>query len=196
MTVLLTRPIRYTKMTAVHGEQVAYASDKHDTLLLTSNKTGREWVIDISGGQFGICEPFWKFNDYQDRFAATIVSKRSLGWNKLFTLETVKTKGLQAMILGLYWDASVVLIEEAKRWETEHVRLAQLPTLSEEQFAETKGSLLQAVNLRVKGFVRAVDATQRVLSGLEYDSMYPGQSSIEVAKIKEKFWKKVTPSAL
>lgn len=167
------------------------SNPKLDLILLSSNKTGRQRVFDICGSQFGLYEPFWKFEDYSDRYVDSIHFIHSMGPTKWVHSELAKLKGHMTVCLALEFEASISMHEEAKQWEIQHVPLTQLPTLPEDQSVETKASLLQALDLSVQNFFHANDYYGRLESGLAYQVEHPEQFQSEKKLFRMKYVQKV-----
>lgn len=111
-------------------------------------KSKSQWAIDVTGGQFGIFEPFWKWDDYVTRFVETArpMLIYPLGTNKAVLKELSKLEGTHSMKFGVIQDFVKVMKESSSAFEkSQNTELAALLQVSEDDFVQKKKMLLQEI---------------------------------------------------
>ncbi|UPX17777.1 uncharacterized protein EKO05_0008115 [Ascochyta rabiei] len=130
---------------------------QHTVLRLTSRRSGKQWVMDFAGGQYGIVKPFHTWVQYKALFVQKLVSIYDMGTNKRIFAELAKIAGLPTLTYGLVGRAAAKLDQAIGTWETEHKPLLTLRGLQDVEFDRQKSSLLGAVDKAVHTFITTTD---------------------------------------
>ena len=69
---LKTPPLKTTYVMPNRQRSFNFPGSLHEWCRITSTKTGQQWVLDISGGQYGIYRPLWKWKDYRRTFVVSL----------------------------------------------------------------------------------------------------------------------------
>src|SRR4051794_32364760 len=70
-----------------------WPSYQHTVLRLTSQRSGKQWVMDFAGGQYGVVKPFHTWVQYEADFVQELVSVYDTGANKRIFAELAKVPG-------------------------------------------------------------------------------------------------------
>lgn len=154
----------------------------HEILCVKSTKTKKQWVIDITGEQYGICNALWAWDDYEKAHKAKIVARHSFGWNR--GLVSAGEKAPEH--LGLWLKIGCMVIEHVhaaiKTWTDRHdLSEAKIITLDEEGYKECRGSLLETVDDAIRSFVAANRFHAEYQAAKSYEQMYPGRGDRSVS---------------
>lgn len=144
---------------------------------MTSKKSGRQWVIDVCGAQYGIFQPFWAWNDYKARFVKQVKAQRRPGWNKGLLSKLAKIEGNPSLLYGLIGEIASELDKAVDRWEAHRMRLAKLPSLEHDRFDKERANLLNLLDAEVQKFIKSNDFLPRINAAKAYEAHYPGRST-------------------
>jgi hypothetical protein len=155
----------------------------HSLLQVTSTKTKTQWIVDIGGGQYGICTPFWPAADYVDRYISTDQPLKIYphGTHKDILKILGKIEGNPSMIYGLTGDVARTIDEAATAFEkSNNFQLKTLVLLADqEELERQKLVLLGTIDIAVRGYIvknkKAIAAKWR--ASQRYEKKHPGVSS-------------------
>jgi hypothetical protein len=142
-------PLKTTIVYPHNGLRVPnWPNFSHNLLRIKHIKSKSQWAIDVTGGQFGIFEPFWKWEDYVTRFVETArpMLIYPLGTNKEVLEELGKLEGTPSMKFGVIQDFAKVMNESSSSFEkSQNTELAALLQISEDDYVQQKKILLQGI---------------------------------------------------
>ncbi|XPT02368.1 hypothetical protein M3J09_011487 [Ascochyta lentis] len=130
---------------------------QHTLLRLTSCRSGKQWIMDFAGGQYGIAQPFHTWEQYEIAFVDKLVSVYDIGTAKRVFSELAKIAGRYILVYGLVGRAAAKLEEAIDTWETENKPLLTFRGLQDAEFEQQKSSLLGALDNAVRTFIRTTD---------------------------------------
>ncbi|KAF1846045.1 uncharacterized protein K460DRAFT_386407 [Cucurbitaria berberidis CBS 394.84] len=159
VAVKLKKPPR--KNTAVHPggfRQPNWPDYSHFLLRLTSKKSGKMWYIDITGGQYGLCQSFWRVKEFDQRYVDTIQGVSLFGKNKAYIKACSKANATMHLIYGSSLDAAAVLDQAMHRWIKENgITCYGIISANEMEHSIHKEKLLSTLDTALKEFVAKAD---------------------------------------
>lgn len=150
----------------------------HSLHRLTSIKTGKQWAMDIGGGQFGICQVLWQWEEYEAKFVENVTARYPSSTMKQFIGKLSKIRGTPSLTYGLTSHAAAVLNESIRQWEQQHMTLAKLAALEPSSYDFMKQDLLKFMKEAVHSFITNADFTKQVRKERVYEAVHPGTSQI------------------
>jgi hypothetical protein len=201
------------KTTAVHytrGEPHSNWPDcKHVMLRVKSRKSDKQWVLDVTGAQYGIVEVLHDWSKYEHDYVDKVVGVYQLGAHRRILTEVAKGAGMATLSYGLIGRAAVVLDKALTMWETQNQSVSSIRALADTAFAEKKASLLDTLDRAVRAFNTTNDFTDLVckakaddsgftqhMTKMRIDSLtaeanlllrYPGGKPTMMDRLREKF---------
>ncbi|CAO2649190.1 Nn.00g101390.m01.CDS01 [Neocucurbitaria sp. VM-36] len=151
----------------------------HHVLRMTSSQTGRQWLVDFSGAQFGIYQAMWKWEDYQESYIQEILARYPSSTLKALIGKVAKIPGNPSFHYQLPSEAAVELDKSIMTWKTQHMDLSKLVTLEGEHFKTKMQDLLKTMEHAVHSFVGNNNFSARVRIQKAYEAAHPGVSSRE-----------------
>lgn len=129
----------------------------HDVLRLTSTKTGKAWVLDITGVQYGMYRTLWSAEEFLQTHVEVIKSVRPYpGTNKNSIANACQTFGTAGQIFSKTQEAVRRLEKAITAWvKTNDMSLKSLLKLEGEAFDQKKESLLRDMDQAVRTFIRS-----------------------------------------
>jgi hypothetical protein len=159
----------------------------HSLLRVTSTKTKTSWIIDIGGGQYGICTPFWPWTDYVDNFINTSkpLEVYPHGTHRDVLRILGKIDGNPSMSYGLVGDVAEAIDRASDSFaRNNNLQLSALIQLSDQEFQLQTTALLNAINTAVLAYkvnhARKIGAKWR--ASQRYERMNPGVSGVRNAE--------------
>jgi hypothetical protein len=140
-----------------------------------------KWVMDITGGQFGVYNPFWKWDDYVEHFVNPHLPMRvyPFGTNKICLHKIGKLPGWQSLRQGVVGDVAKSMNEAITAFEkSQGLTLDELLLLTTRDHNMRKAALLATI-------VKAIDAYKgseresikaKCLAATIFDIQHPGVS--------------------
>ncbi|USP80573.1 zf-MYND domain containing protein [Curvularia clavata] len=160
----------------------------HDILRVKSTKTRKQWVIDITGEQYGISGALWVWVDYEKAHMAKGVARHPFGWNRALASVGEKAPGNLGLWLKIGCMASDHVNAAIKTWISHHeLSLAKLITLDEEGYKESKDSLLKTVNDAIRSFITANRFDTEFQAAKDYELTNPGKGDRAVSEAFQAF---------
>ncbi|KAJ4364665.1 hypothetical protein N0V83_009262 [Neocucurbitaria cava] len=152
----------------------------HEVLHVKSSKTGRQWLIDISGGQFGICQAFWKWEDYEAKYVERVTAKFNPSTMKILIGKLAKIPGNPTLAYELPGQAAAELDQALAKWTTNHMVLSDLIKLKDKEYEPLKRDLLRRMDEAVSNFIKRNDFTALVKTQKAYEAVNPRTSIVQV----------------
>ncbi|KAL1795471.1 hypothetical protein ACET3X_005695 [Alternaria dauci] len=168
----------------------------HQTIRVTSTKTKKAWIIDISGARYGICQALWTWKEYRSRFMAEVHLIYPLGTNKAAVKMLSEIPGLPTLDFGVMGKVADHLASKVNiDWQSAfNLSLSQLVALDEEKFKKGKLELLGFMNSVVRTFVRNNEFRAEYKATVAYEDKNPGVSGQRVNECTDAFFAKVARS--
>jgi hypothetical protein len=167
------------KTIAIHfgsGEpQSNWPSYQHTMLRVKSRKTGKYWILDIAGGQYGIVEVVHDWSKYRKDFVDKIVGVFEVGAQKRILSQVAKVPGMPTILHELVGQAAAALDKALVAWETQNQPIASIEALSDTAYTAQKASLLDALDKAVRIFISTNDFSDVVRKALADDSAFARQ---------------------
>ena len=126
----------------------------HEVIRITSITTKKQWIIDITGAQYGINRALWTWQEYQYLFKAEVKAIYPFGTNKAALKAASRIAGSPSMSYGainVIADHLATKLDE--RLTRTGKRLSQLVHLSQREFASDMRELLEFMSDTVHTFV-------------------------------------------
>lgn len=114
--------------------------------------------MDITGGHFGIYDPFWMWADYAKRFVNTSkpTDVYSFGTNKFIFHELAKLGGRSFLNYGLVGNVADAMDEAISNFEKSHgLKLVELARAAEPVYTDLKLVLLEVIVVAISNCKRA-----------------------------------------
>ncbi|CAA9963941.1 zf-MYND domain containing protein [Pyrenophora teres f. maculata] len=160
----------------------------HEALRITSSRSKKQWVIDISGAQYGITRVFWTWGAYVDAYNVNVKKIMALGFNKAMIKDLSDISGNPSMSYGVVGVVAEHMNEASKKWAIEHnISLSDLLTMEEEEFRQAKDKLLQNMSDAVRGFLKANKFDKEFQAAKAYEYKYPGLSGRKCLQTTAKY---------
>lgn len=159
------------------GQLSNWPAYTHRVLRICSRRAGRkEWVIDLSGAQYGILSPFHEWAEYRAQYVQREDGLFPFGFTKSLLDRLARLRGNPALTYGLVGRAAQVFNGAADVWETQNIALSQLRTLNGAAFDHQKTSLLSALDGAVRNFISSNSFVAVVRRERQYDAEHPHES--------------------
>jgi hypothetical protein len=150
----------------------------HDVIRITSSKTKKQWVIDISGAQYGICRAFWSWEEYAIEHLATAQQAQAIGTNKALLKALAKVPGNPYLTYGLVGLVADQLDQARHKWRADTgLSLAGLLDLDNKKYKKARSELLQTVDVAVRTHVQTNNYKKEFQAAQSYERKYPGKSA-------------------
>ena len=148
----------------------------HTVLLVRSRRLAREWVIDITGSQFGIAQSAFSKEDYQKLYIDNIDVDEPFGRQNLIVKRTAQTDTQSGVRDLATLHAMESFMEGVKIWERqEGISLSKLLCVSDDEFHAPKTKLLQHTGKSVDMFLQTSNFLPLMLQALELERKEPGR---------------------
>ncbi|KAH7402115.1 hypothetical protein DE146DRAFT_735384 [Phaeosphaeria sp. MPI-PUGE-AT-0046c] len=175
------------KVTAVHPSGVRqdnWPNHSHFVHRVTHTKSKRQWVLDITGGQFGICTPFWDWDTYNLRFigASRPIKAYPCGTNKAILHELGKLDGNPALVYGLTGEVAGEMYKTCLEFEKScALTLPALIELPESKYAAQKKVLLDTITMAICNYKKKYKGEHKAMlqNVRAYEKKFPGLSAVE-----------------
>lgn len=190
------------KTIAVHPDgfrQANWPNYSHALLRFTSIKTKTQWVVDFGGGQYGICQPFWKWPEYLKSFVKLTTKVKASPFGATNALFDVlgRLEGNPGLAYGMVGEVAKVMDSAAA--SAEKAGSFTLSTLvsepDENLFKERKTMLLGALHEAVRGCVQSRCFRGKIRAAKAYEARFPGRSSVACQEVSQRFYLK-SPAVL
>lgn len=128
----------------------------HYLLRITSKKTKSHWALDFAGGQYGICNPLWKWTDYATRFVkgSSLMDVYPSGTNKELFEQLGDVNGEPSMIYGVVENVVKAMNEATDAMVSEgRLDLAGFHSLNEDDYNAQKTLLLNTLDMAARNYI-------------------------------------------
>ena len=161
----------------------------HDVIRITSSKTKKEWIIDISGAQYGICQAFSDWDKYANKYFAEVQKVQPVGTNKARLKELAKIPGNPYLSYGLVGLVADHLNEAVHKWRVDSgLSLAGLIDLDDEKYAQASSELQQIMDVAVRTHVRTQEYKAEFKAAQSYERRFPGRSTAICTSVTRSFY--------
>lgn len=187
---------RKTIVVCVNGyEQSNFPAYNHEILRVSSVKSGKKWAIDLAGGQYGLCQPCWKWEEYEKSYVERVVKVHKLGANQKYINACSQVEGIPSLTYGPAQGVASHLNAAFDKWiESLPAELPKILILDDEKFKYHQDCLLKGMNVVVRNFVDNSNYTSKVQIAAKYEVDNPGVSSQKVRDIGRAFMQAGSPS--
>ncbi|EUC48932.1 hypothetical protein COCMIDRAFT_2197 [Bipolaris oryzae ATCC 44560] len=169
----------FSEVNTGHGT-ANWPNNLHEILRIKSKKTNTQWVIDITGAQYGIRKALWDWRDYERIYMVDVWKECPFGDNKSFIDRLSKVPGVDGLGHKISILAAGNLNQAIKKWEANHKSLAKMLILDEEAYQVDKASLLESMDAAVRSFVTANNFNAQFREAKTHDRKYPDKSRHEI----------------
>lgn len=146
----------------------------HKLLRVRSIRTKKQWVIDVTGEQYGIPGALWDWDEYEKAHTASTKSVHPFGLYKSMAERGNTAPSLFGLWRKIGCMATEHLDAAIKTWTDHHkLSVADIITLAEERYKESKASLLKAMNDAVHSFVAANQFDAEFQAAKAYERKHP-----------------------
>jgi hypothetical protein len=184
-----TIPRKITVHSPFGGGDDNWPQYHHDVIRVTSIKTKKRWVIDISGAQYGIYQAFWSWEEYKNKYATSTQKAQTLGTNKARLKILAKSPGNPYLCYGLVGLVADHLDEAVNNWRMDHgVSLTGLLNLDDKEYEEASSELLRTLDDSVRTYVKTHDYKAELQAAQSYERRYPGKSAETCCKVSNSFF--------
>ncbi|KAI4654970.1 uncharacterized protein J4E78_007149 [Alternaria triticimaculans] len=160
----------------------------HEVIRVTSSKTRKEWVIDICGAQYGICQAFWSWDEYAKRYGAEVRKVHPVGTSKARIEEVANIAGQPSLSYGLVGKVAEHFNEVVHRWRVDGgMSLAGLLDLDNEKYKQASWELLRIMDVAVGTHMETHGYEAEFLAAQYYERRYPGKSASIACAANEAF---------
>jgi hypothetical protein len=152
-------------------------------LVIQSLQTDKEWIIDITGAQYGISSPLHRWDEYEARHVEHVIQTFAHGYNEMLIGEMAKIKGNPMMQCSPLIKASKAMEQAVSAWETQHGQVSSLVVLPEADFVVQKQSLLATMDGAARSFIAAADFSDDIRAAEKYELDHPMASLKEAQEV-------------
>ncbi|KAI4948363.1 hypothetical protein J4E91_005785 [Alternaria rosae] len=168
----------------------------HDVVHITANKTKMQWIMDLSGVQYGIHRAFWRWKEYEHEHLAKTKDVQATGTNKARLKILAKIPGNPSLNYGLVGLVADHLDEMVRKWNTDNgLSLAVLLDLSKETYKQAISKLLQATDVAVRVYINTHDFKAEFKAAQSYERRHPGASGKMACKVSDLFFPQPAPAS-
>ncbi|EUC38463.1 hypothetical protein COCCADRAFT_32403 [Bipolaris zeicola 26-R-13] len=169
------------------GTNANWPNYRHAILRIRSEKTKTQWIIDITGAQYGIRRALWKWRDYENMHMAVVARVYELGYFKYLLDKASKIQGMDGLSYRVGMLAAGNLDQAITKWAVGHKKIAEIIDLDEEAYQVDKASLLESMDTAVRSFVAANNFNAQFREAKAYDRKCPGKSANEIIMIAKTY---------
>ena len=169
---------------------------KHEIFRVTSMRTKKVWVIDISGAQFDIHRAMWTWKEYQSRFTQEVDQVFPLGTHKAALKKASELQGNPTLTCGVAGKIAERLASAVNNdWHAaSDFTLSQMVALDEEHFNKAKLDLLKFMDDAVRIFVRTNSFQAEYKAAIAYELNHPALSKRLTEEVLNAFFASVAHS--
>lgn len=177
--------VPYKVVTTMVGEPPEWHEPKprHCVLRIRSLATDQQWVIDLSGAQYGINDAVYTSEQYEAVFVREILDSAPIDYHKSKIARLAALEGGNRLAFGLPLQAAGKLEEAVESWEHRRQRIASLLSVDDAGFERLENDLLECVDAAVRSFVREGSFDGLVDEAYEYMRTHPDQMARETERI-------------
>lgn len=158
----------------------------HAVFRITSIKTRRQWLLDISGPQYGIYKNLWEWSVYQKNFSSEVIRVQSLGTHKLISKRLRNIPGNPSLVYGVVGEVAECLNAAVMEWtEGSGNSLSQMLTLEDQGFEDQKTHLLKLMDAAVAACMSTGRFAAKIRTAKAYERAHPGKSAMECFQVAQ-----------
>ncbi|KAI4687394.1 hypothetical protein J4E81_008244 [Alternaria sp. BMP 2799] len=189
VSLILGRVLRRIMFPIPSGRHVDnWPSHLHDVLRITATKSKKQWIIDLSGAQYGICRTLWTWEEYKAAYAANISKVQAFGVSKARFELGAKLPGLTFLGLAVGAMAADHMNEAVNKWKVKRaLSLPDLIRMRPEEHKQAILDLLGAIDKEVYRFTKNNDFKEEFAAATLYETMNPGKSEELLDEINAAF---------
>ncbi|KAF3010648.1 hypothetical protein E8E13_004616 [Curvularia kusanoi] len=166
-----TVPGKVIAINTVKGTSLAnWPGYSHTIMRVKSRKSGKQWVLDITGAQYGFTKVVHEWSAYEETFVDKVVAVYRFGAHQHIFAEMAGVPGLSTLNYRLMGKAATVLDEAVVSWETQNQPISTLRNLNSIDFVSKKASFLDHIDEAVRRFVSTNDFTAIISKAKADDS--------------------------
>jgi len=170
-----------------------WPSHLHDVLRITATKSKKQWIIDLSGAQYGIPQTLWTWEEYKALHAANISQVQAFGASKARFKLGAKLPGRTFLSHAVGAMAADHMNEAVNKWKVERaVSLPDLTRMRPEEYKQAAVDLLGAIDKEVYRFTKNNDFKEEFAAATLYDTMNPGKSAELLDEVNAAFLARAT----
>ncbi|RMZ67173.1 Zinc finger MYND-type [Pyrenophora seminiperda CCB06] len=173
-------PRRITYNNPYGGHDANWPNYSHEILRITSPKSKTQWVIDISGAQYGITKAFWTWAAYANEYMVDVKAASNFGYNKNMFKKLKGIPGNPSMAYGVVGIVAEHMNQAYKKWATDrNMSLSDIPAMDEDDFLQAKKEVLRTVNDAVRAFLAKNSFEKEFTAAQAYERKFPGNSTMQ-----------------
>lgn len=173
-------PRKITYYSPNGGSDDNWPKYSHEVFRVTSLKSKKQWVIDISGAQYGITKAFWEWEQYAKEYTVKVQAANAFGSNMALIRNLRGIPGNPSMCYGVIGVVADHMNQMIKNWvKDRRITLRSLLAMSDDDFRQARDELLQFVNDAVREFLRANSFDKEFQAAKEYERQFPGMSALQ-----------------
>ncbi|KAH9867250.1 hypothetical protein IAQ61_007842 [Plenodomus lingam] len=162
----------------------------HEGLRITSTKTGKQYLFDFCGSQYGIHRALWKTPVYEAQFSAKIGKAYPFGTHKHIFGILRNIKGIPRLTYGIVGDAAERLEMAIVAWEKKNrMPLSRIRSQNDVDFGKSEKELIETCRAATSAFVEHNDFTAIFQDSIEYARTHPGESGELITRTFREFLK-------
>ncbi|KAI4649688.1 hypothetical protein J4E93_004008 [Alternaria ventricosa] len=148
----------------------------HKIIRVTATKTKKQWIMDLTGAQFGIYQTFWSWEEYANKFSTKTHDVDPIGDNKAMFEKLAKNPGNPGLEHRLMRMVADHLDEVVRGWKAESgLSLAALLDLNKETYEQASSKLLQTMDLAIRAHVKTHDYKAEFQAAQAYEREHQGE---------------------
>ena len=189
ISIVLGRVLRRVSVPIPSGGYLDnWPSHLHDVLRITATKSKKQWIIDLSGAQYGICRTLWTWEEYKFAYAANISKVQAFGASKARFKLGAKLPGRTFLSLAVGAMAADHMNEAVNEWKVKRaLSLPDLTRMKPEEYKQAALDLLGAIDKEFYGFIKNNDFKEEFAAATLYETMNPGKSEELLDEINAAF---------
>jgi hypothetical protein len=187
-----TIPRKITIRNPFGGGDDNWPEYKHDVIRITSIKTKKKWVIDISGAQYSIYQAFRSWEEYENKYLASTKEVHAVGTNKALLKHVAKISGNPYLCYGLVGIVADHLDEAVNNWRMDNgISLTSLLDLDDKDYEEASSKLLRTLDDSVRTYVETHDYNEKFKAAKAYERKYPLRSARTCDEVTKSFFSQI-----
>ncbi|KAG9195746.1 hypothetical protein G6011_00867 [Alternaria panax] len=176
----------------VHGPSGNVVEDNwpkflHDIIRITVIKAKKQWIVDVSGAQYGIYQAFWGRKEYEKEYRTNTRVVQAIGTNKFRLKVLANISGNPTLVYGVVGVVAGHLDKIVSGWAANcALSLASLLDLNEGYYQQASSELLRTMEVAVGTFIKTLDCSTEFRIAQSYEREHPGKSGrmcIEYSKM-------------
>ena len=180
-------PRKITYHTPFGGSDDNWPKYAHEILRVTSCKSKKQWVIDISGAQYGITKVFWSWGVYVNEYIVKLRATNTFGFNETMIKDLGSIPGNPLLSYGVVGVVAKQMNQAIKEWATERgISLSDLLKMGEDDFHQAKNEVLQTASDAIREFINVNSFDKEFQAAKAYEKNFPGMSAAQCHRVSAK----------